>query len=207
MSILYFSERDIEVAIRWTEVYARNMLDEVNRKDGHPIHYNLEYSYEKQFTILVQFAPRCLHQGNWVRCSDLSCQTTVWMTRVLVYLYPYEEDVFFSLNVPDYQSLALIRPLFENIKGEHTMCICGRMGKQNHLLDSEKGKCNNCYIYGFVRGEICSICLTDDGKPWLKTSCGHYFHDMCWNHIEDHNHLRKCPMCRSVQDRSTIIKL
>jgi len=207
MTTLHFSERDIEVAIRWSEVYAKECLAEVSRSDGHPIRYDLEYDFENQFTILIQLVPRCQHNGEWVRCNDMSCMSTTWMTRVLVYLEPYETDVFFSLTIPDESALKLLRPKFEALRGDHTMCICGRMGRQDHLLESERGKCNNCYIYGFVRGEICSICLLDDGKPWMKTACGHYFHDLCWSKVEHRDYIRKCPMCRTHNDRSSITKL
>lgn len=42
----------------------------------------------------------------------------------------------------------------------------------------------------------CSICLDDiDFKTAKLLSCGHYFHEACWNTLVRRHH--QCPICRS----------
>jgi Zinc finger, C3HC4 type (RING finger) len=191
MSII-FSERDIEVALRWSEVHAKKLFNHLYEDIALAPEYR--YYYENKIAVKITTLK------NDYRDED---------TRVKVscFLYPYESDSFFSIVLHHTSQIISLRELFIPHIGIKQICPCGRLGK-THLLESENGKCNNCYIYGFVRGEECSICKEDDGKPWLQTSCNHYFHDVCWYNISIYrNYVRKCPLCRSEQSSDTITKL
>ena len=128
--------------------------------------------------------------------------------RIIVFLSPYERDKFFSLILDQSDQISSLRNLFrEKLTGDILLCKCGRLGKFRSY-HPESYECDNCYVYGFIRGEECSICKEDDGKPWIKTSCEHHFHDACWykiNQVEPG--VRKCPLCRLEQCKDTITKL
>ena len=206
MSTLILPERVIEVGIRWTEVHARKLLDIIGTLNGHLLPIDLNYVYSHHVTIHIDFKPKCIYNDSLVPCKDASCPSTRWFVVITVTLH-YDDDILFGLTIEKEEDLKKIRPVFEEWKKEIPVCICGRLGKKQ-IIESENGKCNNCYTYGFIRGEICSICHMDDGKPWLKTECGHYFHDMCWFHITEINTgIRKCPLCRNIQPNHTLTKL
>jgi hypothetical protein len=208
---LTFSERDIERSIRWTEVHTKKLLSHMHKYSQDALDEYLEYEYEHDhFSISIQFARRCLRRDRWIRCTHHSdeCNTMKWVPRIMMYISSHQDDILFTLDIHNESELPEIRIKFEEQRAiEHQLCACGRLGKTDHLVESEHGKCNTCYIYGFVRGDMCPICMEDDGKPWVKTSCGHYFHDMCWYNIEyasPYSHTRKCPMCRCEQNSETI---
>ena len=208
MSVLKFSDRSLEIASRWSEVHVKRIMRRLEEDHGHPVDRDFEYLYEDDlFQVSIQLVPRCLYNEKWVRCNVKHCDQTVWMPRVLMISEAYPDDVFFCLEVPNDLSLPHIYEAFEKQKVEKKLCACGRIPQENHLLTNEP-KCNHCYIYGFVSGESCSICMEDDGKPWIKTSCGHCFHNICWDKIIPTEHgSRKCPLCRSHQQRGTIVQL
>ena len=208
MSVITLTERDIEVAIRWTEVHVKKLMDHLTTYDEHSVDHTREYLYNGKLTIEVYCDSRCVKNEELIKCPEADCPSTVWVPCVMAYMMPYKDDIILRTEVANELHLSSIRTLFEQHIGDKRMCACGRLGKMDHQLESERGKCNNCYIYGFVRGEDCSICKEDDGKPWIKTSCGHCFHDMCWSGIpKTDQHTRKCPLCRSIQDHNSIIKL
>jgi hypothetical protein len=207
-TLLTIPDREIDIASRWTEIHVKKLIRFMDITDKYHKCFMKEFVYENSyFTVLIQIVPRCIRNEEWIPCINEDCESTTWMPRVLMYLDPYMEDVFFTLDIPNELSIPLIYEKFEEHRGEKQMCICGRIGRTDYFHDEDNGKCNNCYIYGMKRGVDCSICLADDGKPWIKTSCDHYFHDMCWKRIEDSNGVKKCPLCRSNQNRGTIIKI
>lgn len=198
MSTLVLEERDIEVALRWSEVCCFKMFAYLNEHDCYSIDSEKEYRYEnKKILVSIHLVKGCVYpDGRILRYP-----------RIRFYLSEYEDDYLMSFVLHNEECVALLRSKFSVHIGPKSLCVCGRMGR-NHLLTSESGKCNNCYIYGMIRGEECAICKEDDGKPWIKTSCEHYFHDMCWYRIHsDYYHDRRCPMCRSIQNDSTITKI
>ena len=208
MPTITIPERQLHIASRWTEVHVRKMMNYLYLTDRIHESFRNEFEYECEFfTVLIQVVPRCKYNEEWIPCVNERCESTTWMPRVLMYMDPYIDDVFFSLDMPNELSIPLLYEKFNQQKGERNVCCCGRMSRYDHFIASDQGKCNNCYIYGMVRGEACSICFEDDGKPWIKTSCNHYFHDSCWSRVEQHHDIRKCPLCRSQQDRNTIEKI
>lgn len=208
MSVITLSDRDIEVAIRWSEVHVKKMVQHISTHTRHSIDKELEYIHSGPIQIMVYMEPRCLQYETLSKCPYESCESVRFVPCLMAYIVPYKDDVLCKMDFPNEMYVPLIRTELEKHKGEKKMCMCGRMGKMDHLIESERGKCNNCYIYGMVRGDTCSICLLDDGKPWIKTNCGHFFHDMCWSGVhEEYMDTKKCPMCRSIQTRQTIQKI
>ena len=192
MNIIY-SERDVEVALRWCEVHSERLLGHL-QEDGR-LYELYDYLYEAE-NIAVHI--------HTLKENRLDPDRRI---KIVVYLPPYKHDKFFSLILSTTYQISILRGYFMPIIGTKGLCHCGRLGK-THLLESDNGKCDNCYIYGFKRGEECAICKEDDGKPWLKTSCGHYFHDSCWYGIEENEmQVRKCPLCRSEQKKHTLTQL
>lgn len=193
MATITLSARDIEVALRWTEVHAFKLFDYLY--EDALLNTTTEYVYEHDYISVLIYV---------MKKYDNDVDTRI---RVCVYVPPYRHDKLFSTILLYPHQISSLRSLFLPHIGVKSICACGRLGKP-HLLASEHATCDNCYIYGFHRGEECSICKEDDGKPWIKTSCGHYFHDMCWyGIIDDNDKMRKCPLCRSEQTRHTITKL
>lgn len=187
------SEREIEIALRWSEVHCQRLLSHL--QEDNKLDELSNYLYEAQNIAVV------IHTLKEDRLDNDK------RIKILVYFPPYKHDKFFSFILSTSYQINMLRGSFVALIGRHGLCPCGRLGK-NHILASENGKCDNCYIYGFIRGEECAICKEDDGKPWLKTSCGHYFHDSCWYGIQENEmQIRKCPMCRSEQKNQTITRL
>jgi hypothetical protein len=208
MSTITLSEREIEILIRWSEVHVKKLAHHISKNTRHSIDTTREYIYRGTITIMIYMEARCIQSETLSRCPYESCESLVYVPCIMAYILPYKDDILFQFELPNETYLPLLRMELEKHVGEKKMCVCGRLGKMDHVIESERGKCNNCYIYGMVRGDNCSICLSDDGKPWIKTSCGHYFHDMCWYGVrEEAIDVKKCPMCRSIQTYQTITKI
>ena len=200
------SEREVEVAIRWTEVQAKKLLAYVE-EEPHSVDTEMEYTYEHTITVLVHLVKQCHYGNTWVNCVDQCRHHIRYVPNITVYLGHYTSDLFFSAQIESERELYTIREKFQMFKQPFMLCSCERLGR-DHLLETAKGKCNNCYIYGFVRGEDCSICMMDDGKPWVQTSCNHQFHDLCWEKIQPNvNGTKKCPLCRTEQTYRTVKRL
>lgn len=49
--------------------------------------------------------------------------------------------------------------------------------------------------------ETCAVCTEDfadtSHMPWSKTSCGHYFHAVCYDRMKTSSQHLKCPLCRT----------
>ena len=207
MSTIHLSERTMEVVSRWSEVHVRKLSEYFHDEKKHGTEEYREYLYtDTHFTVSVQNVPRCMHKEELVRCPGGHCDSVVWIPRVMMQLNSSFKDLFFSLDVPNDLSIPLIYQKFQEHQGKKTMCACGRIPKKN-FFSNEQPQCDECYIYGFVRGEDCSICMEDDGKPWVKTSCGHHFHESCWYNIPSEDQVRKCPLCRSKQNYGTVVRL
>lgn len=191
--MIELSQRTIEVAIRWSEIHCMKLFDYIH--EDHRLDELTCYVFEKD-DLMVD-----IHTMKENRFD------TDYRVRVIAYIAPYKHDKLFSVIFTNRHQLHTLRGHFTPHIGTKPTCHCGRLS-QHHVLESENGKCNNCYIYGMIRGEECAICKEDDGKPWVKTSCGHYFHDSCWYHIEENiDDIRKCPLCRSEQTKRTIEKI
>ena len=206
MMMKQLTSREIQVASRWTEVNVRKMINLMDQ-DPHSIDAELEYVFEDTITIVIQFMKQCLYHNDWVMCREPCRMNIRYKPQVICYLGQYANDSFFTITVEDESELPKIIKAFEVFAEPFMLCACERLGR-NHLIPSEKGKCNNCYVYGFERGEDCSICMLDDGKPWIETSCHHLFHETCWRKVyHDRNGVRKCPLCRSEQEEDSIKRL
>jgi len=191
--------REIQITSRWTEVNVKKLIKHMD-DNPHSIDYSLHYVYEDTISIVIEFVKQCRFDDQWVMCND-SCRVNIrYIPQVKCYLGLYENDSFFNITFEGEDELPKITRAFEIFKTPFMLCACERLGR-DHLDPAEKGKCNNCYIWGMVRGEDCSICMMDDGKPWIETSCKHYFHELCWGRIfKDRHGARKCPLCRTEQE-------
>jgi hypothetical protein len=187
------SAREVEVALRWSEVNCDKLMEHI--REDPELNEKSNYLFESdQIAVYIHTLKEHKH--------DVDRRI-----KLIAYYPPYKHDKYFSVIIQHIYQLQTLRSHFEPLIGKKGLCPCGRLGRF-HLLEIENGKCNNCYIYGMVRGEECSICKEDDGKPWLKTSCGHHFHDTCWYKISENEYEeRKCPLCRSVQTNKDIKKL
>ena len=178
------SLRNLEIMIRWSEVKVKRIKETIFERQT--------YEFDVKGDVVVQ-----------IRISNEHTHHP----ELMVYLGrgEYPDDILLQLYMDDDLSLSVIRRMFTDKLQNIRVCPCGRLGR-DHELVSENGKCNNCYIYGFIRGADCAICMMDDGKPWMQTSCGHFFHDVCWNRIiyELNSTIRKCPMCRTRQSTDDI---
>jgi len=211
------SARTVEVLMRWTEVHVKKLrshkkeIDMVHKDTKQLLLDSERYYVYVDNTITVDICYRlcCKNEHNeWINCFHPSCESNEWIVRCKVYVSDYKDDVLFSKYICDDNDLSLLLQSFEKCTRSTTFCVCGRLARHDHLQSEKQGTCTNCYTYGFVRGEECSICMVDDGKPWLKTSCNHYFHDICWSKIDVSMYgIVKCPLCRSNQDDDTLVRL
>jgi len=190
---IQFTDREIEIAIRWCEVNASKLFSHLY--ENNLLHPETTYEFNSRISITI----------HTMKKQDIDTDLRI---RIIVFLSPYEHDKFFSLIINRSYEISSLRNLFlETLTGDILLCKCGRLGKFRSY-HPESYECDNCYIYGFIRGEECSICKEDDGKPWIKTSCGHHFHDACWYKINQvEQGVRKCPLCRSEQCKYSITKL
>jgi hypothetical protein len=200
--------RLITILSRWTEVKLKLLLEHKKEYQSYMDH-TMFYTYENHLTVTLSFISCCANeQGEFSRCNHTKCDKEEFIPRCKVFVSGYKDDVLFSMYIWKEEQLPSLMQAFACYNNPSLFCVCGRLARHTHLVESERGKCNNCYVYGFVRGEECSICMLDDGKPWIKTSCGHHFHDLCWSKIEVSRYgIVKCPLCRSDQDEDTIERL
>lgn len=192
---IQFTDREIEVATRWTIVHSNKLLSHL--RENPLLNPETIYEYHSRIGILIHTMKE--------RSRDTDLRI-----RIIVFLEPYQHDKFFSYIIKDTEDTSYLHNLFDTkLKCDIRFCVCGRLGKNQYIRkENVVYECDNCYIYGFVRGEECPICKEDDGKPWLKTSCEHHFHDMCWYRIHEvAPGVRKCPLCRSEQYKDTLTKL
>ena len=196
--------RELEVAIRWSEVHIKRLFDYQARNIALDAFQEVFFELKNTYFFQVNFEYHCVNlQGVYTYCPhstyDRSCVRGIWVPVLNVYMELYKDDLVLTIPFLN-DSIKKIREgltfLYEH---PPPRCICGRLGK-THEIESENGKCNYCYIYGYVRGENCAICLADDGKPWVKTSCNHYFHKLCWTNLNRVIEEPKCPLCRSEQE-------
>lgn len=198
--MLSITNRQIEISKRWTEVHIMKMFDKLYYRPE-TVDLSDEYVYECSYTIVLKFIKVCDPNHNLCECVQYITP------QFMMYLPGYSDDIISCITL--YKRGHNIKVL-ESIQ-EHNqilICPCGRLGRNSYLAEEDHGKCYNCYIYGFKRGEICSICHEDDGKPWIKTSCGHHFHELCWHRIIPQFGIKKCPLCRTEQqERDSIERL
>jgi len=194
--MISLTQRQIEVACRWTEVHLKKMFLKLEQQPDRIDYLEDEVYEENSYTIALRWVKSC-------RESDRGCECVKYVyPQFMMYYPPYRyRDIMECFTVFHAHEIKFTRDCLEKHK-TLTICPCGRLGKDDHDSDDAKsnGKCNNCYIYGFERGEECSICKEDDGKPWIKTSCGHFFHELCWSHVIPIHHIKKCPLCRTEQN-------
>lgn len=188
-------ERELEVAIRWTEVHVKKLLSYPHLHAE--LCENRFFELHNTYYIQVTFEFHCMNRdGIMSWCYHSECDRGMWVPVMNVYAELYRDDLILSIPFVMDNLKAIRDSLTFLYTHPPERCACGRLGK-THQLASENGKCNNCYIYGYVRGENCAICLADDGKPWVRTSCQHYFHEYCWFNMAKHHGTRRCPLCRS----------
>ena len=177
------TERQNEIAIRWTEVHLKRIRQQLD------LHMNIN---DCDFLC-----------GPLLITITLRKKENEWCPFINVSIDQYKKDIIFCYFMTKDTPLSVIRQTFQFTT--IPFCVCGRLGR-THEIESLTGMCDNCYIYGMFLGEPCSICLSDDGKPYLQTKCGHSFHDMCWSRVQSElvyqNHQwvneRKCPICRTL---------
>ncbi len=190
---IQFTDREIQIATRWTEVHALKLFSHLN--ENPLLDPNTQYEFHSRVSVII----------HTMKENERDREGRI---RIIVFLAPYQHDKFFSCILSNATHILSLHNTFKDaLYGPIQLCMCGRLGITRFFRE-EEATCDNCYIYGFVRGEECSICKDDDGKPWLKTSCDHHFHDMCWYRIrESEPGVRKCPLCRSEQYKDSITKL
>jgi len=195
--------REQEIAIRWSEVHVKKLMEYQNRRFDMELYNDIHYTLENTYSIQIRFEFHCMNSDEmYAFCPhsayDPGCIRGKYIPVLNVYMELYKDDLV--LSIPFLEET--VKPIRESLTHLYTYpppkCGCGRLGK-THELESENGKCNNCYIYGFVRGDNCAICMSDDGKPWVKTTCDHYFHQYCWSRMNRMGETR-CPMCRKNQE-------
>lgn len=210
------SERTLGVLKRWSEIHIKKLL--YRKKVDTMLHKNpfqcsmdtnRTYKYNDCVTVEIYYILCCKNDNEeWIECFQPFCLKNQWIVCCKVSISNYKDDVLFTMYITDESQVQLVHDEFDKYKDPSRFCMCGRLARHDHVHAIKNGTCNNCYIYGFVRGEECSICMLDDGKPWIKTSCNHYFHDLCWSNIEISRYgIIKCPLCRSDQDENTIERL
>jgi hypothetical protein len=197
--MLAITPRQQQINMRWTEINIRKMFDRLIHQPE-LVDTSDEIVYEGPFTIVLKYIKTCKENESLCECV----QRIVPQFRA--YFPPYPDDMLMSFTLESPRHWLEVKQYLEQLTSI-LVCSCGRLGRNTFDDESEHGKCNNCYIYGFKRGEICSICHEDDGKPWVQTSCNHFFHDMCWSRTLPIHGTKKCPMCRTEQDRHSITKL
>ena len=104
-----------------------------------------------------------------------------------------------SFNFPIDGDLKVLYESLDSLKGTiYKLCVCGQ-------LTCIDGRCRTCYLYSYIRGEPCAICLEDD-YSWIKLGCGHVIHSHCYGSLQASldsvDYYRPCPLCRTQIDRT-----
>jgi len=190
------SERDLEICIRWSEVHTNKIIKNFNYFNSS----NDEYFYEHENKYLYEY------DLDIIKINIYNKYKNRLQPEIKVIINEYEDDIIVRFEVI---SLSDIREIFKEYLSKIRLCSCKRLSRMDHQIEELKGKCNNCYIYGYVKGEMCSICMLDDHKPWLETKCKHQFHDLCWYKMKEHSLYEsvKCPLCRTENYDDDIHKL
>lgn len=96
---------------------------------------------------------------------------------------------FFDNKVEEYYDVKI-----KQLVRTYTMCCeC-----EDRFTWSSSKHCKDCYPFVMKHTEECSICMDNEHeKIWIKTRCGHVFHETCFDKLKDGKCKVPCPLCRT----------
>jgi len=122
--------------------------------------------------------------------GDLAGQDFVRGTVQTHFIIEWKRLTIMMLYAPDKMTLLTA---IEKLEGQ-TFAVCEDC---EQAFAEEDGYCVRCYAHRTSQTEDCPICLDDAEAVWVKTKCGHVFHQKCWNRVEMKIGKRSCPLCRT----------